>query len=333
MKRLFAGLLALALAVPMAACNGQGDASSSAPASSAPSSASEASSAASQAASSEAAVPEISFPVGKPIEDREDVAQRVADALNGAGKYANNPVATIETSEGTVKIRLFPQEAPRTVENFVTHAKDGYYDGLDFHRVINDFMIQGGDPKGDGTGGESIWGGGFEDEFSDVLHNFRGALSMAHSEMPSSNGSQFFIVQSKSPLPESQREGVLLTMYMQRELNNANVTLLQAMKDNKTAGELDQLTEELNGALQEKQAAGVPQWFRDGLTPVLDRYGAEGGAYYLDYVHTVFGYVIEGMDVVDAIAALDSGEVNAAGQPTGKPSRPVTIEKITVEEP
>lgn len=66
------------------------------------------------------------------------------------------PVATIETTEGTVKIKLFPKEAPKAVENFITHAKDGYYDGLLFHRVIDNFMIQSGDPKGDGTGGESI---------------------------------------------------------------------------------------------------------------------------------------------------------------------------------
>ena len=72
-------------------------------------------------------------------------------------------VIVMKTSNGTIKMRLFPEKAPKTVENFVIHAKEGYYDGLTFHRVINGFMIQGGDPLGNGTGGESIWGKPFED--------------------------------------------------------------------------------------------------------------------------------------------------------------------------
>ena len=96
---------------------------------------------------------------------------------------------------GEIKVRFFPDEAPKAVENFTTHAKEGYYDGLTFHRVIADFMIQGGDPKGDGTGGESIWGEGFGPEPSDKLYHFPGALCMAQSNMPNSIGSQFYIVQ------------------------------------------------------------------------------------------------------------------------------------------
>ncbi|WKK70010.1 peptidylprolyl isomerase [Brochothrix thermosphacta] len=106
------------------------------------------------------------------------------------------PVATIETTEGTVKIKLFPKEAPKAIENFVTHAKDGYYDGLLFHRVIDNFMIQSGDPKGDGTGGESIWKKPFKNEISNNLYHFRGALAMANAG-PDTNGSQFYIVQNK----------------------------------------------------------------------------------------------------------------------------------------
>ena len=105
-------------------------------------------------------------------------------------------VAVMRTSMGDISIRLFGKEVPRTVENFVTHAKEGYYDGLTFHRVINDFMIQGGDPTGTGCGGESIFGAAFEDEFHPALHNLRGALSMANAG-PNTNGSQFFIVQAK----------------------------------------------------------------------------------------------------------------------------------------
>jgi len=106
-------------------------------------------------------------------------------------------VAIFKTNMGDISVRLFPQAAPKTVENFVTHAKNGYYNGTIFHRIIENFMIQGGDPTGTGRGGESIWGHGFEDEFDRDLHNIRGALSMANTSMPFSNGSQFFIVQAK----------------------------------------------------------------------------------------------------------------------------------------
>ena len=110
---------------------------------------------------------------------------------------AGDTVATINTTKGTIKVKLFPEETPKTFENFTTHAKNGYYDGIIFHRVIKDFMIQGGDPEGTGRGGESIWGHSFEDEFHPDLHNIRGALCMANAG-PNTNGSQFFIVQCKS---------------------------------------------------------------------------------------------------------------------------------------
>ena len=102
---------------------------------------------------------------------------------------------TMKTNFGDMKFRMFPDKAPKACENFLTHAENGYYNGLIFHRVINDFMIQGGDPTGTGMGGESIWGKAFEDEFDIELRNYRGALSMANSG-PSTNGSQFFVVQA-----------------------------------------------------------------------------------------------------------------------------------------
>ena len=104
-------------------------------------------------------------------------------------------IAKMSTGHGEIWIRLFPDMAPKTVENFIGLTERGFYDGLIFHRVIPDFMIQGGDPLGTGTGGESIWGGAFEDEFSE-LSNLRGALSMANRG-PNTNTSQFFIVQAK----------------------------------------------------------------------------------------------------------------------------------------
>lgn len=104
-------------------------------------------------------------------------------------------IAVISYEEfGDVKIKLFPNEAPKAVENFVTHAKEGYYDGLTMHRVIGNFMIQGGDPSGNGTGGESIWGEPFEDEIVEYLNQIRGSLCMANAG-PDTNGSQFFITQ------------------------------------------------------------------------------------------------------------------------------------------
>lgn len=114
------------------------------------------------------------------------------------------PIATIKTNHGDLKIKLFPEQAPKTVANFIALSKDGYYDGVIFHRIIKDFMIQGGDPTGTGMGGESIYGERFEDEFSPELYNIRGALSMANAG-PNTNGSQFFIVQNRN-LPYSTKE-------------------------------------------------------------------------------------------------------------------------------
>ena len=103
-------------------------------------------------------------------------------------------VAVLKTNLGEIKFKLFKDLAPKTVENFTAHIKNGYYNGIIFHRVIKDFMIQGGDPTGTGMGGQSIYGAPFEDEFSPKLRNYRGALSMANAG-PNTNGSQFFIVQ------------------------------------------------------------------------------------------------------------------------------------------
>ena len=110
----------------------------------------------------------------------------------------------ITTNQGVITAKLFPKYAPLAVENFLTHAKEGYYNGVIFHRVIKDFMVQTGDPKGDGTGGQSIWNGkdktidsgrGFKNEISPYLYNIRGALSMANAGADT-NGSQFFINQN-----------------------------------------------------------------------------------------------------------------------------------------
>ena len=110
-------------------------------------------------------------------------------------------IAVIKTDKGDIKVRLFPEEAPKAVENFVTHAENGYYDGLIFHRVIAGFMIQGGDPEGTGMGGPgySIKGEFASNGFKNDLKHTRGVLSMARSMRPDSAGSQFFIMHQNAP--------------------------------------------------------------------------------------------------------------------------------------
>lgn len=177
-------------------------------------------------------------------------------------------IVNMNTSQGTIQIQLFPEIAPKAVENFLGHAESGYYEGTVFHRVIEDFMLQGGDPTGTGTGGESIYGEAFEDEFSDRLFNFRGALSMANSG-PGTNGSQFFIVQAN--------------------------------------------------AIEDGSVSGYPE-------EVAAAYEEMGGTPWLDGGHTVFGQVVEGMDIVDAIAAVEKGA-------SDKPLEDITIESIEIIEP
>ena len=124
-------------------------------------------------------------------EFKNDLLTTTADMPQFSDMVDGETIAVIKTNKGDIKVRFFPEEAPKAVENFISLAESGYYDGVIFHRVINDFMIQGGDPDGDGTGGESAFGGKFEDEFSSKLYHFRGALSMANSGADT-NGSQFF---------------------------------------------------------------------------------------------------------------------------------------------
>jgi cyclophilin family peptidyl-prolyl cis-trans isomerase len=108
-------------------------------------------------------------------------------------------VAVVETNLGNIEVKLFEDKTPKTVENFVGLAKKGYYNGVIFHRVIDNFMIQGGDPTGTGRGGESLWGGKFEDEFSpDLTFDKPGYLAMANAG-PNTNGSQFFITTVPTP--------------------------------------------------------------------------------------------------------------------------------------
>jgi cyclophilin family peptidyl-prolyl cis-trans isomerase len=159
-----------------------------------------------------------------------------------------NRIAVIKTNMGTIRFELLEEDAPKTTENFRLLAERGYYDGIIFHRVIKGFMIQGGDPLGQGYGGESAWGGKFKDEINSSSPLYRGSykagtVAMANSG-PNTNGSQFFIMHTDYPLPPS---------------------------------------------------------------------------------YTKFGQVIEGQDVVNAIATTPTG-------PNDKPISPVTMERVTIEE-
>lgn len=174
------------------------------------------------------------------------------------------------TTEGNIKIKLFPKYAPKAVENFMTHAKDGYYDGVSFHRVIKDFMIQSGDPKGDGTGGESIWNEEFAPEISPNLYHINGALAMARTSgdvSEKTQGSQFYIVQNENDVSD--------------------------------------------GLLKEDYPEEIIQAYKNGGTP------------FLDFEYSVFGQVIEGMDVVDKIGNLETDSQD-------KPKETVKIEKINI---
>lgn len=180
--------------------------------------------------------------------------------------------AIINTNQGAVTVDLYPEYAPKTVENFTEHAKNNYYDGIIFHRIIKGFMIQGGDPTGTGMGGESIWGEAFEDEFTPALYNFKGALSMANSG-PNTNGSQFFIV---------------------------------------TADEVP------SNMVEQMKGTGYPD-------EVTNAYKEWGGTPWLDQRHTVFGHIVDGMDVIDAIEAVKTGMGD-------KPVDDVIIENIEIIE-
>ena len=244
---------------------------------------------------------------------------------------AGTPIVTLKTDMGDIKIMLFPQAAPLAVENFVTHCENGYYDGLTFHRILQEFVIQGGDPLGNGTGGESIWNTNFQDEVSSNLFHFRGALSMAKAGY-AGNGSQFFIVNaSPAALPgigeldEAGTENVMMRMRSNEENTVFNNRIINEIaKGEKTEAELDEFITTLEEEGNKRIQAGLTDEHKKALQPAIDKYAEIGGAAHLDFVHTVFGQVIEGMDVVDKITAV---EVNADGMP----ATPVVINSTTVE--
>ncbi|MEG3267845.1 peptidylprolyl isomerase [Streptococcus suis] len=256
-------VLALASSILLTACtnNSTANSSSSAASSSSPSS----TTTADTTASSQYAK-DLAYAINNPKAIFPQLSNEIGE---------NEAAVKIKTTEGDITIKLFPEQAPLTVENFLTHAKEGYYNGTIFHRVIKDFMIQGGDPLGNGTGGESIWAGkdttidagnGFKDEISAFLYNIRGSLSMANAG-EGTNGSQFFI--------------------------NQNTT-------------------DMSSQLSSSSYPGK----------IIDAY-KNGGNPNLDGKHTVFGQVIEGMDIVDKITSVETDN-------SDKPKTDVKIESIEI---
>ncbi len=194
-----------------------------------------------------------------------------------AKPHKGETVAEIVVKDfGSIHVRFFEDAAPKAVENFVTLAKEGYYNGLTFHRIIKDFMIQSGDPTGSGSGGESIWETPFKDEFTSKLQPYRGALCMANSG-PDTNGSQFFIVQSS----QTYNEEVLKQIELKYDLSF-----------NKKAIEL---------------------------------YGKVGGAPWLYRLHTVFGQVYDGYEVLDEIAMVEKLD-----EEKGVPAEDVIIDQVII---
>lgn len=207
-------------------------------------------------------------------------------------------IAVFKTNKGDFKIRFFPEECPKTVENFKTLCSKGYYDGTTFHRVIKNFMIQGGDPTGTGMGGESIWGKSFEDEFCPKLFNITGAVAMANRGA-NTNGSQFFINDCS---PDSFSWADFEEPYKEYK---KNPSLFEKMYG--TTVDMSKLNQEIKD-LYEKV----------GGNPTLDGYYSTSGK-----GHTVFGQVFEGMEVINDIA-------NQQTNSEDKPLEQIKIEKAEI---
>jgi peptidyl-prolyl cis-trans isomerase B (cyclophilin B) len=235
----------------------------------------------------------------------EEVLARPPVVLQLTPLTPGEELVVLHTNHGDITLRLFPQAAPIAVENFLTHAANGYYDGLIFHRVMENFMIQGGCSEGTGMAGQSIWGTSFGPEHNYDLWHFNGALAMAQSGLPNSIGSQFYIVhRSDLDAAHTHEFNLILESYMDSIVwQDPNVTDGPYL----TFGDI---------YLREM----LEHYLKVGGTPHLDfPFKGQGP----NYGHTVFGHVVEGMEVVNSIAAT----------PVGSGSRPledVVIERVSI---
>ena len=254
-----------------------------------------------------------------------------SDTVNKVGYQLEMPkdgdtIAIIHTTMGDITWRFFPENAPKAVENFITLAKDGKYDGIIFHRVIDDFMIQGGDYENqNGTGGKSCYDGkAFEDEFADTLFNIRGSVAMANSGV-NTNGSQFFINQAGPDKFNSALVTDFDTAYkaLAEEFESA------AAQDPSLKATYPTLEDYINTYIQYYGSYPISPLSYMVTDEIMDLYKANGGNMHLDGAlravggHTVFAQVIDGMDVVDAIADV---EVDS----NDKPKTDVKIETVEI---
>ena len=231
----------------------------------------------------------------KPVASHDKIGYQ----LDPPEKGEEIAVITMKSGE-VIKLRFFPEEAPKTVYNFKRHALDGYYDGLTFHRIVANFMIQGGDPDGNGTGGESVWGESFEDEFNSNLLNIDGAVSMANSGA-NTNGSQFFINATDGAKVnwENYEAGF---EYYQQDPDTFSSVYGRWIK-------MDIVPEEMKTLYNEH-----------GGNPHLDGYYSTMGL-----GHTVFAQVFEGMDDVIKLSKVPVGGTDGT-----TPLEDVVIEKIEI---
>ncbi len=227
----------------------------------------------------------------------KDNGKKVGYQLDMPEEGEEIAVITMESGE-VFKLRFFPDEAPKAVYNFKVHALEGYYDGLTFHRVIENFMIQGGDPQGDGTGGESVWGEPFADEFNDNLLNIDGAVSMANSGADT-NGSQFFINATGGMSADWDYYQQGFDVYEQSP--EAFTSTYGAWVD------MDKVTDAVKKLYEEH-----------GGNPTLDGYYSTTGR-----GHTVFAQVFEGMDQVYALSQADTDD-------NDKPLEDMVIQSVEI---
>lgn len=227
---------------------------------------------------------------------QQDNGKKAGYQLDAPEKGEEIAVITMESGD-VIKLRFFPDQAPLAVYSFKAHALEGYYDGLTFHRIIANFMIQGGDPTGTGTAGESVWGGKFSDEFNKNLLNLDGSVAMANSG-ENTNGSQFFI--------------------------------------NYTGGSeidwdyYDQVLEAYNQDPEAFVAAYPTMPVVDFPEDIRALYNEHGGNFHLDGAyrvagggHTVFAQVFEGMDAVKALSDTPAND-------SGAPNEEVKMQKVEI---
>ena len=230
-------------------------------------------------------------------------------------------IATFEIEDyGTIKAVLFPEAAPLGVENFQKLCDSGYYNGLRIHRVLKDFMIQGGSLNGDGTGGDAlVEDGKFGIETAQNARHFYGALCYANAA--GMNTTQFYIVNNKTPVDLESEYDV--------DKGKANIdegkAVIKEYLDNGDSATAEAIRQEVQTSQNRLDMV-------EGATDeIIKKYAEEGGVYYLDGNYTVFGQVFEGFDVLDALSEVMVGSNGNGSNPEiSKPVVPIIIKDVTV---